>query len=266
MCFEETKQCVHPVFVDFWQSNGLEFGSTNVSYHESVALWGYPLAPARFETNADGDRVLTQVFERMVFEHHPKNAGTVYEIQLRRLGAEYLNATKTATPTPAPTPTRTATPVLTIDEASCLNTTEQEFLRLINAYRTENGLSALKTSKAINKAAYAHSLDMGQRNYFDHLTLSPVPSWQSGPTFSDRMRSMGYTYNTTRAENIAAGQSTAQQVFNAWKASSGHNRNMLNANFKVIGIGFVVVPDSKYTYYWTTDFGGYVDAAPNCEQ
>ncbi len=40
---------------------------------------------ARFDT------VLTQYFERAVFEHHPENAGTEYEVLLRRLGAEMLD-------------------------------------------------------------------------------------------------------------------------------------------------------------------------------
>ena len=42
------------------------------------------------ETNADGDTVLTQYFERAVFEYHPENADTPYAVLLRRLGAEEL--------------------------------------------------------------------------------------------------------------------------------------------------------------------------------
>jgi hypothetical protein len=34
---------------------------------------------------------------------------------------------------------------------------------------------------------------------------------------------------------------------------------MLNPYYRVIGIGRVYVPGSAYWYYWTTDFGGYVD-------
>jgi hypothetical protein len=36
--------------------------------------------------------VLTQYFERAVFEWHLENAGTHYEVLLRRLGAEMLAA------------------------------------------------------------------------------------------------------------------------------------------------------------------------------
>ncbi|RIK36948.1 MAG: hypothetical protein DCC58_18660 [Chloroflexi bacterium] len=148
------------------------------------------------------------------------------------------------------------------DQASCLSSAEQQFLTLINNYRQSKGLSKLAASKALNIASYKHSLDMGTRKYFSHNTKTPLPAGQSGPTPWDRMKDAGYGYNTYKGENIAAGYSSAQAVFNGWKASSGHNKNMLNPNFKVIGIGFVSVSGSPYTHYWTTDFGGKVDAAP----
>lgn len=150
------------------------------------------------------------------------------------------------------------------DEASCLSSAEKQFLTLINQYRASKGLGALQASKALNVASYKHSLDMGKRKYFAHNTKSPLPAGQSGPSPWDRMKDAGYGYNTAKGENIAAGYSSAQAVFNGWKASSGHNKNMLNPSFKVIGIGFASVTGSPYKYYWTTDFGGKVDAAPGC--
>ena len=46
---------------------------------------------------------------------------------------------------------------------------EAEFLRLINAYRVENGLGTLTSSATINQAAYDFSVDMGTRAFFDHV-------------------------------------------------------------------------------------------------
>lgn len=148
------------------------------------------------------------------------------------------------------------------DEASCLSTAEKQFLTLINQYRATKKLAPVQASKTLNIASYKHSLDMGKRKYFAHNTKTPLPAGQSGALPWDRMKDAGYGYNTYKGENIAAGYSSAQAVFNGWKASSGHNKNMLNPNFKVIGIGFVNVTGSPYKYYWTTDFGGKVDAAP----
>ena len=149
-------------------------------------------------------------------------------------------------------------------EATCLNAQEKQFLTLINNYRASKGLKALKASKSLNIASFTHSKDMGTRKYFSHTTKSPLPAGQSGSSFSNRMTDAGYSYNTHRGENIAAGYATAQAVFNAWKASSGHNANMLNARYTVIGIGFATVAGSPYSNYWTTDFGGYTDAGSGC--
>jgi uncharacterized protein YkwD len=146
-------------------------------------------------------------------------------------------------------------------ESACLNTIEKEFLTLINQHRASKGLPALKASKALNVASYHHSKDMGTRRYFSHTTKSPLLSGQTGSSPWARMKDAGYGYNTTKAENIAAGHATAQAVFNAWKNSAGHNANMLNASLQVIGIGYARVTGSPYTHYWTTDFGGYADAA-----
>ena len=149
-------------------------------------------------------------------------------------------------------------------EATCLNTQEKQFLTLINNYRASKGMKALRASKSLNIASFTHSKDMATRRYFSHTTKSPLPVGQSGSSFTNRMSDAGYTYSTYKGENIAAGQSTAQAVFNAWKASSGHNANMLNAKYTVIGIGLATVSGSPYTNYWTTDFGGYADAASTC--
>ncbi|HWQ33473.1 MAG TPA: CAP domain-containing protein, partial [Blastocatellia bacterium] len=75
-----------------------------------------------------------------------------------------------------------------------------------------------------------------------------------------RMVAFGYNYNTWWAENIAAGYATAYYTFIQWKNSPPHNSNMLSPNVKVIGVGRAYSANSTYGYYWTTDFGGYVDA------
>jgi hypothetical protein len=134
-----------------------------------------------------------------------------------------------------------------------LESEKSAFLTLINQYRQQNGLPPLSVSNALTIAAQGHSEDMARRNYFSHTT-------PEGKTFVDRIREAGYTYNTCLGENIAAGFSTAQSVFEAWKNSPGHNQNMLNPCFKAIGIGLAYDASSIYKWYWTTDFGGYGDS------
>jgi hypothetical protein len=84
---EVTGHAVAPEFWGHWSSNGLDLGDEGVSFRESLALFGYPLSEPMMETNADGDTVLTQYFERAVFEYHPDNPEP-YQVLLRRLGAE----------------------------------------------------------------------------------------------------------------------------------------------------------------------------------
>lgn len=86
----ETGHAIAPEFYGYWSSHGLEFGDAGISYRESLALFGYPLSEPMTETNADGDTVLTQYFERAVFEHHPDNPAE-YQVLLRRLGVEVLD-------------------------------------------------------------------------------------------------------------------------------------------------------------------------------
>ena len=136
--------------------------------------------------------------------------------------------------------------------AQAASTEELALLNLINNYRAQNGIAKLALSPKLTQAAYGHSYDMATKNYFSHTSLS-------GATFVSRIRATGYTYNTYLGENIAAGYAKALSVFNAWKASSGHNRNMLNRNFKAVGISGVYNANSRYKWYWTCDFGGVVD-------
>jgi uncharacterized protein YkwD len=137
----------------------------------------------------------------------------------------------------------------------CASAEEVSFLRLINDYRKSHGLGTLALSQSLGAAAEHHSNNMATNSYFDHFLIADGIGW------SQNMTNYGYTYNTFRGENIAAVASTAQRVFDAWKNSPGHNENMLDPKYTVIGIGFIYNSASHYGYYWTTDFGGYTDGS-----
>lgn len=134
---------------------------------------------------------------------------------------------------------------------------ECAFLSLINTYRKQNGVGALSMTRTLGASAEHHSVDMSRTGVVSH-TMSNGVSW------SQNMSNHGYTYSTARGENIAAGNYAAQDTFNQWRRSSGHNANMLNRNFKAIGIGQVSNANSRYGTYWTTVFGGVVDKTIGC--
>ncbi len=140
---------------------------------------------------------------------------------------------------------------------ACADPEERAFLGLINNYRAANGLPGLQLSESLSGAADYHSVDMANKDYFSH-------SLASGVTWGQNIANHGYTYNTYQGENIAAGNESASATFNQWRNSPGHNANMLNPNFKAIGIGRAYNGNATYDWYWTTTFGGYVDAVLTC--
>ncbi|MEP6871128.1 MAG: CAP domain-containing protein, partial [Anaerolineaceae bacterium] len=140
----------------------------------------------------------------------------------------------------------------TVSDAA-LDGEEQAFLGLINEYRASNGLGSLAVSTALNRASAWMSRDMGVNAYFSHTdSLGRSPS----------TRAMNCDYPSGAGENIAGGTAwnSAQSVFDGWKASPGHNTNMLTGSYRVIGIGRVNVAGSPYGWYWTTDFGTVDDS------
>jgi hypothetical protein len=85
--FAETGHTLAGPFRDYWHGHGVDFGDAGVSYRESLALFGFPIS----EEYVDPDTgLVTQYFERAVFEYHPDNPDP-YKVLLLRLGAERLN-------------------------------------------------------------------------------------------------------------------------------------------------------------------------------
>lgn len=135
----------------------------------------------------------------------------------------------------------------------CAAPIDQEFLGLINKYRAQNGAGPLAMSQTLGAAAEHHALDMAATGTLAH-TLSDGTDWLQN------IINHGYPFGY-RSENIAWGYGSAQAVFDAWKASSGHNATMLNRGFGAIGISRVYNANSRYGYFWVTTFGSQLDTA-----
>ncbi len=126
---------------------------------------------------------------------------------------------------------------------------EAQVLTLINAERAALGLNAVLLDLGLDRAAEAHSLDMATNGCFSHDSCN-------GGLWSTRIQGY-YNENTTLGEIIAAGYATAESVVAGWMNSPGHKANILDASFKVAGVGLVSgVAGSNYPTYWTVDFGG----------
>jgi len=109
-------------------------------------------------------------------------------------------------------------------------------------------VAPLTINLQLRDAARGHSQDMATKNYFSHT--SP-----DGRTFDQRIRQAGYAGGSI-SENVAAGQSTAQAVVDAWMQSTGHCQTIMNSGSRVTGIGYAFNQSSTYGHYWTQSFGG----------
>jgi uncharacterized protein YkwD len=126
---------------------------------------------------------------------------------------------------------------------TCGSAEETAAWRLLNAYRTENGLAALACDTLALKVARGHSRDMCDRRYFAHYTPEGTAPW-------DRLRTAGAKFRQA-GENIAVGYDTAQGVHDGWVGSDGHRNNMLNAVWTRAAVGLV---DCNGNRYWTQMF------------
>src|SRR5437763_5394048 len=73
--FPETAHTVTGTFLDYWNAHG------------GLAQFGYPISDELQErSDSNGQTYSVQYFERALFEHHPENAGTPYEVLLSLLG------------------------------------------------------------------------------------------------------------------------------------------------------------------------------------
>jgi plastocyanin len=84
--FPETGFMVRGAFWNYWRTRGLEYGDYDVSYRESLGLFGYPISGEMQERLEDGKTYTVQYFERARLELHPENADPAFQVLLGQFG------------------------------------------------------------------------------------------------------------------------------------------------------------------------------------
>jgi uncharacterized protein YkwD len=112
---------------------------------------------------------------------------------------------------------------------------------LISDYRRANGLAAVTVDATLNRAAEAQARVVAEAGTLSH------------GAFATRMASFGI--GGTSAENLAAGSQTPAEVVTRWKASPGHNSNMLLPEARRIGLARARTPGVGYEDYWVLVLG-----------
>ena len=96
-----------------------------------------------------------------------------------------------------------------------------ELARLVNGYRTRAHVAALEIDPKLSQLAHEHSQAMARARRLSH------------DDFPSRVRRSGYAMCV---ENVGWNYPTASDQFDAWRASPGHDRNMLDARVGHAGV------------------------------
>jgi uncharacterized YkwD family protein/spore coat assembly protein SafA len=131
-----------------------------------------------------------------------------------------------------------------IPNLDATKTIETQVVTLTNQQRAKYGLKPLTQDWQLSRVATYKATDMRDKNYFSHTS----------PTYGDpftMIKNFGISYSAA-AENIAAGQTSPQEVVNAWMNSAGHRANILNAKYTYIGVGYA--KGGSQRYYWVQQF------------
>lgn len=101
-------------------------------------------------------------------------------------------------------------------------------------------VAALNWHSDLDLAAFRHATDMQNNDFFDH-------TGSDGSDIAERVSDTGYSWQAV-GENIAWGYRDIESVFEGWKNSPGHCRNMMNAAFQDMG-------SARVGDYWVQAFG-----------
>ena len=155
--------------------------------------------------------------------------------------APETNAPETEAPetnAPETNAPETETPETEVTELSFA----EQVVALVNEERTKAGLSELSMDQDIASAALIRAQE---------IEVSFSHTRPDGRSFSTVLTDNGITFRGS-GENIAWGQQTPEAVMNAWMNSDGHRANILNPNFKKIGVGYY--QNAAGRKFWTQLF------------
>jgi len=120
---------------------------------------------------------------------------------------------------------RTEAGNLTVD-----NVSEEEMFKMVNVVRGQQGVDPLLWDKGLVSVARDYASYMWKENYFGHI--SPA-----GEDVGDRLTKAGIDYFIA-GENLALAP-TESIAFTGLMNSEGHRANILDPQFKKVGIGVI---------------------------
>jgi hypothetical protein len=119
----------------------------------------------------------------------------------------------------------------------------EDITAMISQYRREHGLPAVKTDAKLTAVAVRQAQAMANSGVMDHDVAGSFASRIAGASM------------TPAAENIAAGTKTWADTLRIWKASAGHNKNLLLADADSLGVAVAHNENTPYKAYWAMVIG-----------
>lgn len=104
-------------------------------------------------------------------------------------------------------------------------------LRLMNDYRTEQGLAPLQDDDLLDQAAGDRMRHMEEESFWSHES----PDGMSPFRWLERR---AYHYRAA-GENLAYGFETARMLVQSWMESRGHRANILSPDYEDCGIAII---------------------------
>lgn len=124
------------------------------------------------------------------------------------------------------------------------NDFERQVVDLINKERAKEGLAPVSYNGQLDNAAEKHASHMAKVGSMAHDGIG-----DGDP--GERIRSEGFAKGW--GENVATGQTSPAQVVQEWMASPGHRRNIMDPNFRQMGVAYTTAENGRS--YWAQEFG-----------
>ena len=109
---------------------------------------------------------------------------------------------------------------------------ERAIVRAINRQRSKHGLSKLRSSDRLARAADYHSWEMLDADYFAHESRDGGPFDQRVRRFADH-KALGETL----AMVSGCGRKAAGRIVRMWMDSPGHRAVLLSSSYRKVGLG-----------------------------
>jgi uncharacterized protein YkwD len=142
-------------------------------------------------------------------------------------------------------------PIVEEDKQDEFNGTTDALITLINKERFDRKLEPLKKNSLLMMSAKLKAEDMVRNKYFEHISETGIQPW----FFAEKV---GYQYETF-GENIAEKYFSANSVHKAFMDSRGHRVNILNKEFRDVGVAILPVKiNNRQQFVVVEHFGSYL--------